>query len=119
MSSQYDSWQKSTHHTVASCVDCHLPHSFFDKYLAKVEHGWKHSKGFTLQNFFEPIRISDKTAGELQDNCIRCHSDFVHGQIAGHQETLDCRHCHSTVGHGVRAGLGGPFRPDEMERTSP
>ena len=27
MQPQYDSWQKASHHTVATCVDCHLPHS--------------------------------------------------------------------------------------------
>ncbi|MGB2693399.1 MAG: NapC/NirT family cytochrome c, partial [Thermodesulfobacteriota bacterium] len=31
MQSQYDSWQKASHHTVATCVQCHLPHGFVDK----------------------------------------------------------------------------------------
>ncbi len=26
MQSQYDSWQKASHHGLATCVDCHLPH---------------------------------------------------------------------------------------------
>ena len=29
MQSQYDSWLKASHHDVANCVDCHLPHDFF------------------------------------------------------------------------------------------
>src|SRR6187399_2129362 len=32
MQSQYDAWQKASHHEVAVCIDCHLPHSFFEKY---------------------------------------------------------------------------------------
>ena len=39
MQPQYDSWQKSSHHAVASCVDCHLPHDFIGKYIAKAENG--------------------------------------------------------------------------------
>src|SRR5215510_3916814 len=57
MRQQYDGWQKASHHGVATCVDCHLPRSFFAKYLAKASNGWHHSKGFTLQDFEEPIRI--------------------------------------------------------------
>ncbi|HEY6880518.1 MAG TPA: NapC/NirT family cytochrome c, partial [Polyangiales bacterium] len=54
MNRQYDGWTKASHHGVAVCVDCHLPHSFFAKYLAKAENGWRHSKEFTAQTFFEP-----------------------------------------------------------------
>ena len=34
MQPQYDSWQKSSHHTVAGCIDCHLPADLFGKYIA-------------------------------------------------------------------------------------
>ena len=46
MRPQYDSWQKSSHHNVAKCVDCHLPHDFIGKYIAKSENGYHHSMGF-------------------------------------------------------------------------
>ncbi|HVG93407.1 MAG TPA: cytochrome c nitrite reductase small subunit [Planctomycetota bacterium] len=112
MQSQYDSWQKSSHHTVATCVDCHLPDSFFAKYLAKGVNGWNHSKAFTLQNFPEPIRITPRNAELLQDNCLRCHGDFVHDQMgaAGDRGAVSCVHCHRSVGHGEIVGLGGPDR---------
>jgi hypothetical protein len=32
MQSNLDSWQKSSHHAEAVCVDCHLPTDFFPKY---------------------------------------------------------------------------------------
>ena len=72
MRPQYDSWQKSSHHDVAKCVDCHLPHDFIGKYIAKAENGWHHSKGFTLQDFHEPIMIKPKNAAILQANCLAC-----------------------------------------------
>jgi len=60
MREQYDGWQKTTHHAVATCNDCHVPHDLIGKYMAKVEHGYRHSKGFTFQDFHEPIRSTDK-----------------------------------------------------------
>ncbi len=62
MKPQLDSWQKANHHTLATCVDCHLPHDFFAKYIAKTEKGYNHSRAFTLQDFHEPILIKEKTA---------------------------------------------------------
>jgi len=113
MGPQYDSWQKASHHTVATCVDCHLPHDFFGKYIAKAENGWNHSKGFTLQDFPEPIMITPKNARILQANCLDCHQDMVHDLVAGVTTDLDavsCVHCHKSVGHGEAVGLGGPDR---------
>lgn len=121
MQPQYDAWQKSSHHAVASCVDCHLPQDFFGKYYAKAENGYHHSKGFTFQDFHEPIQIKPKNSQILQDNCLRCHEALVHELVAGattEADSLRCVHCHSGVGHGPRAGLGGPERPREFERSS-
>lgn len=108
MQSQYDSWQKSSHHTVATCVDCHMPEGFVAKYLAKAENGWKHSKAFTLQDFPEPIRITPKNAAILQASCLRCHSELVHGLSPSTDDAPSCVHCHRDVGHGPQVGLGGP-----------
>lgn len=104
MREQYDGWQKASHHAAATCVECHLPHDFVGKYLAKAENGFWHSKGFTLQDFHEPIRIHEKNASVLQSNCIRCHQDLVHDITSQHiplQQTVQCVHCHQHVGHGV------------------
>jgi len=111
MQPQYDSWQKASHHGSAVCVDCHLPQDFIGKYLAKAENGYHHSKGFTFQDFHEPIMINEKNAQILQDNCIRCHQDMV-GEMTSvtnpNPESVRCVHCHQTVGHGEPVGLGGP-----------
>lgn len=114
MQPQYDSWQKSSHHTVAVCVDCHLPHPFVPKYLAKAENGWRHGKLFTTGGFAEPIVVQPAGKRILLENCFACHAELtraMHGAEAS--EPSDCLHCHSTVGHGPRAGLGGPFDPHE------
>ena len=118
MQSQYDSWQKASHHTVATCADCHLPAGFPDNYLAKAENGWNHSKAFILQDFPEPIAINSKNADILHDNCLRCHADFVDAQALGVVEGAPrCVRCHASVGHGDSVGLGGPMKRAEREGT--
>jgi cytochrome c nitrite reductase small subunit len=104
MQPQFDSWQKSSHHTVAVCIDCHLPHSFVGKYVAKAENGWNHSVAFTLQNFPEPIRITPKNAAILQASCVNCHQSVASAMLHGGETA--CVRCHAAVGHGERVGLG-------------
>ena len=110
MQPQYEAWQKSSHHAVAGCVECHLPHDVVGKYVAKALNGWSHSRAFTMQDFAEPITITDYNARILQNNCLACHGALVHDAVAvpGRSDEVRCVHCHVTVGHGERAGLGGP-----------
>jgi cytochrome c nitrite reductase small subunit len=108
MRPQYDSWQKASHHAVATCVDCHLPHGFIRKYLSKAENGYHHSRAFTFQDFHEPIMIQAKASRILQENCVECHGALMHPQLAsadGPQE-IRCVHCHAGVGHGEATGIG-------------
>ncbi|MFT3764116.1 MAG: cytochrome c nitrite reductase small subunit [Minicystis sp.] len=103
MNPEYDSWIKSSHHIVARCADCHLPHALVPKLIAKAENGWHHSKGFTLQDFAEPIMIKEKNARILQEACLGCHGELVHGIVSGSttdQGAVRCVHCHRSVGHG-------------------
>ena len=124
MQPEYDAWQKASHHAVAVCVDCHLPEAFIPKYIAKTENGWRHGKMFTTGVFEEPITVKARGLEILQENCVRCHGALTEGML-GHgaqggrvppgsePAALACIHCHFSVGHGVRAGLGGPLRPEE------
>ena len=110
MRPQYDSWQKAGHHSAATCADCHLPAAFPDKYFVKAENGWSHSKAFTLQNFHEPIFIKPKNVDILNRNCLRCHGDLMNAEsISLDEGDPGCVRCHSAVGHGEPAGLGGPM----------
>ena len=109
MPPQYESWQKASHHAVASCVECHLPQNTIEKYIAKVDNGYRHSQGLTFKDFNEPIMISKRNSKILQENCLKCHSSMVHG-LAPSTKTdisaMSCVHCHSSVGHGERMGMG-------------
>ena len=125
MQRQFDGWQASSHHTVATCVDCHLPHSFIPKYLAKAENGYRHGEKFTTQKFEEPITVKARGIEILQQNCVTCHDPLVHEIATGPRPKIDdlrCTHCHARVGHGERATLGGPLsyeppRPAPMNTT--
>lgn len=120
MNAQYDSWQKSSHHAVAGCVDCHLPHTFIAKYIAKAENGYHHSKAFTTQKFPEPIMIKEKNSRILQHNCVECHDDMVHELFkrdVTNSDAVSCIHCHASVGHGaLPTGIGGADRGVKREK---
>jgi cytochrome c nitrite reductase small subunit len=102
MQPEYDAWQHSSHHAVATCVDCHLPHDFVPKYLAKADNGWRHSWAFTFQDFHEPIQMHSRSRNILQHNCMACHETTVHAMLAGRPiaEAPTCVRCHVDVGHG-------------------
>lgn len=105
MNDQYDAWLKSGHRHTATCVECHLPARGLAKWMAKADHGFRHSAAFTLQNFKEPIEITPDDRQLVQDNCVRCHGAFVHAVFASPgpvRHELDCMHCHAGAGH--RAG---------------
>ncbi|HWP09783.1 MAG TPA: cytochrome c nitrite reductase small subunit [Polyangiaceae bacterium] len=112
MRTQYDGWQKASHHTVAVCIDCHLPHDFVPKYLAKAENGYRHSERFTTGAFVEPIRVQPRGVAILEANCRRCHAalaaEISHADAPPERE-LSCLHCHFSVGHGESARLGAPL----------
>ncbi len=101
MRDQYDGWQKSPHHAAATCNDCHVPVDAFGKYATKLEHGYRHSKGFTLDDFHEPIRITPSSLEVVEANCVRCHAELV-AEIGGHAGGASCAACHRGIGHGAR-----------------
>lgn len=103
MREHFDGWQKASHHAVATCNDCHTPHQTLRKYLTKAENGFWHSKGFTLQDFHEPLRIRPGNARLLNRNCIDCHRELVRELLSGgraQEPSLNCVRCHAQVGHG-------------------
>src|SRR5262245_1769521 len=101
MNPQYDGWLKSGHRHTATCVECHLPHAGLAKWVAKADHGVRHSAAFTFQNFKEPIEITPRDADIVRANCVRCHDALVQAVVVaeGHPgATLDCLHCHQSAG---------------------
>jgi cytochrome c nitrite reductase small subunit len=112
MREEYDGWRHASHHAVATCNDCHLPHdNLAHRLFVKASNGYHHSRAFTLQDFAEPIRIKPGNARVLEANCLRCHGGLTeaitqHGTLGVpsdplHQADLfGCVRCHQQVGHG-------------------
>ena len=106
MTPQYDAWRQSGHRHAATCVECHLPHAGLEKWIAKADHGFRHSSAFTLQNFKEPIEITPHDRTLVQANCVRCHEPLVESLRAAPAAShggIDCLHCHADAGHAAGA----------------
>lgn len=112
MREEFDGWQHASHHGVAVCNDCHLPHgNLVHKLFVKASNGYHHSKGFTLMDFDEPIRIKPANAAVLEGNCLRCHGEITeeireHGTLGvptdpyQKADLYGCVRCHQETGHG-------------------
>ena len=101
MQEAFDTWQKSSHHSVAVCNDCHLPHDFVGKWFTKADNGFFHSMAFTTGDFHEPIQIKPRNRRVTQGTCVDCHRDATHEMLPHDTsgEQLMCVHCHADVGH--------------------
>lgn len=100
MNEHYAAWQKSSHHSVAGCNDCHAPPGGLRKYWVKAVNGYNHSYAFTSGDFVDPIRITAKNREVTEEQCRRCHSELV--DTMGHSDSLSCTRCHDSVGHRLR-----------------
>ncbi len=106
MQESYDSWQASSHHTAATCNDCHTPHHFFGKWLSKADNGFFHSLAFTTGDFPRPLQIKQRNIEITQSACLYCHQLTVHAMLPVDGEPPPCVHCHAQVGHAHRARRG-------------
>nr|WP_315854223.1 cytochrome c nitrite reductase small subunit [Rubripirellula amarantea] len=104
MQGHMDSWLQSSHHNVAVCNDCHLPHDFVGKWVTKADNGFFHSLAFTMGGFSDPIQIKPRNKRVTQNACISCHKEFVHPLLPAvdGQDMQSCVHCHTNVGHAGR-----------------
>ena len=111
MSEHYAAWMKGSHHTVATCNDCHTPHNLVGKYVVKARNGFWHSFYFTTGNFPDPLRITGRNREVTEHACRYCHAEITEAidhtasarQTAGHSdEPMSCIRCHRYVGHWVR-----------------
>ena len=103
MQSQYDGWMKSSHHSVATCNDCHTPHNIIGKYAVKANDGFWHSLYFTTGLYPDVIEITKFNRRVTEGACRRCHENIT-AEIAGNPghggaASLECIRCHSSVGH--------------------
>lgn len=109
MTTEYITWNHSSHRSVTTCNDCHVPHdNVIRKYAFKAKDGLYHASIFTLRA--EPQAIVMHEAGQkvVQSNCIRCHFDQVTDAktvswVDSHlTDRLDrtCWECHRETPHG-------------------
>ncbi len=99
MRDQFEGWNRSSHKAVATCNDCHMPHTFVAKWAMKGLNGFKHSFAFTTGAFPEPIRITHLNAEVAQENCVDCHATLVSELNVAHDNERRCVECHANPGH--------------------
>ena len=101
MQNHFDAWLKSSHHSVATCNDCHTPPGFVAKYATKAANGFWHSFAFTSNRFHEPIQITRRNHEITEKACRKCHQEVVDAIEGTDDENnkTSCLRCHSTVGH--------------------
>lgn len=117
MNTQYATWKHSSHASVTTCIDCHLPRdSEVKKYIAKAKDGWNHAVAFTMNTYDNAIVISDDGARRVQENCVSCHASIVSTMVSNSDQYhkfddesvktgRKCWDCHKEVPHGKVRGL--------------
>jgi cytochrome c nitrite reductase small subunit len=117
MTTQYVTWQHSSHAGVATCNDCHVPHTSLPaQYGFKAKDGLWHATVFTMRWEPQVIRLSVGAIPVVENNCRRCHAAVV-AEVAPavHQSgNLRCWDCHRETPHGSVRSLSatpGVFQP--------
>lgn len=115
MGPYYATWQHSSHASVATCNDCHVPHtSIFAKYYFKATDGLRHSTVFTLRKEPQRMQAIPEAQAVIYANCVRCHAqlnqEFVQtghltSQEVKHGQGRACWDCHRDVPHGGKTSL--------------
>lgn len=109
MQPEFASWEKGSHGRVTVCNDCHVPQdNFIRKYMFKASDGLRHATMFTFRLEPQVIRIHDAGKNVVQENCIRCHANYLHPvslrAIGANSIYKDmdqyCWDCHKETPHG-------------------
>lgn len=127
MTTEYITWNHSSHREVASCNDCHVPHeNIAKKYFFKAKDGLYHATIYTLRKEPQSIVMHEPGQEVVQNNCIRCHSDQVTDSKRGSfiedhlHSRLDrqCWECHRETPHGrvkSLAAVGYHIEPLDLD----
>ena len=102
MEMEYEAWFHSGAHKRATCVDCHLPNDTLARHLA-----WKTLDGvhdvirFNTGQVSDYLRLSDRGAGVVQENCQRCHAETM-SRVS---EDRQCWSCHRRMSHRLSGSM--------------
>jgi cytochrome c nitrite reductase small subunit len=103
MNEQYSGWIKSSHHSAATCNDCHTPHNLLGKYAVKASNGFFHSFYFTTGKYPDTIQITKFDREVVEGACRHCHEAITQAidgnNVHGSAEGIYCTLCHLSVGH--------------------
>jgi cytochrome c nitrite reductase small subunit len=105
MTEHLHAWRQASHRAVATCNDCHTPHTPVAKFVVKVRNGFWHSFYFTTGNHPDPIRITPANREVTEASCRYCHGELtapIDHVPPGRPNSLSCIRCHTEVGHRVR-----------------
>ena len=109
MTTEYITWKHSSHKSVASCNDCHVPHDNpVRKYAFKAKDGLYHASVYTTRTEPQAIVMHEPGQKVVQENCIRCHLPQVTDAksvswVSSHYENRTdrkCWECHREIPHG-------------------
>ncbi|HUF49045.1 MAG TPA: cytochrome c nitrite reductase small subunit [Vicinamibacterales bacterium] len=95
----YESWQRSSHRSVAVCNDCHTPADPVGKYVTKARNGFWHSYAFTTGDFADHMRATPRNQAIAEASCQKCHADLTDALVGVAGETPSCVRCHGAIGH--------------------
>jgi len=131
MTTEYASWERSSHARVATCNDCHVPHdNFISTYAFKASDGLRHATMFTFRLEPQVIQIKEAGINVVQENCIRCHEKQVDQSylsksinLKEHEKGIGklCWDCHRETPHGrVKSLSAFPYaRVPQLEPVIP
>ena len=121
---EFATWEKGSHGRVTTCNDCHVPQdNIIRKYLFKAQDGMRHAYMFTFRLEPQVIRIKQAGRDAVQENCIRCHANYLHPislRSMGAKSIYEdndrvCWDCHRETPHGKVHSLSSApniIRPD-------
>jgi cytochrome c nitrite reductase small subunit len=102
MEAEYENWFHNAGHRRQKCIDCHLPNDNKARHITmKGITGMWDSYVFFSGKVPETIRLSDKGAAMLKENCVRCHEQTV-SMI---KEDRNCWQCHRRLSHRMTGTL--------------
>ncbi len=100
MDFQVETYQHSSHARDANCGDCHDPHGLVIGSAFAAYTGARDVYRVVTDTTPAEVRTTNLSKKVLQDNCLRCHGDFMEdiGDTSQNGGKY-CFDCHQTIVH--------------------